>query len=30
MAKRREYSNEFKIDAAKLVEDQGYTIKETA
>lgn len=30
MAKRREYEVEFKIDAAKLVEDQGYTIKETA
>lgn len=30
MGKRREYSTEFKIDAAKLVEDQGYTIKETA
>lgn len=30
MAKRRKYRIEFKIDAAKLVEDQGYTIKEIA
>ncbi len=28
--KKREYEVAFKIDAAKLVEDQGYTIKETA
>lgn len=28
--KRREYTNEFKIDSAKLVEEQGYTVKETA
>jgi len=28
--KRREYTNEFKIEAAKLVEDQGYAVKETA
>jgi transposase len=26
---KREYSSEFKIDAARLVEDQGYTVKET-
>jgi transposase len=26
---KREYSTEFKIDAARLVEDQGYTVKET-
>lgn len=26
---KREYSVEFKIDAARLVEDQGYTVKET-
>lgn len=30
MGNRREYSSEFKIDASKLVEDQGYTIKESA
>jgi transposase len=28
--KKREYEVELKIDAAKLVEDQGYTIKEAA
>lgn len=28
--KRREYTNEFKIDAAKLVEEQGYTVNDTA
>lgn len=27
--KKREYSIEFKIDAARLVVDQGYTVKET-
>ena len=27
---KREYRIEFKIDAARLVEDQGYTLKETA
>lgn len=27
---KREYTIEFKIDAARLVEDQGYTVKETA
>jgi transposase len=26
---KREYTAEFKIDAARLVEDQGYTVKET-
>jgi transposase-like protein len=26
---KREYSTEFKIDAARLVVDQGYTVKET-
>jgi transposase len=26
---KREYNVEFKIDAARLVEDQGYTVKET-
>ena len=26
---KREYSIEFKIDAARLVVDQGYTVKET-
>ncbi|MGL4608981.1 MAG: transposase, partial [Trueperaceae bacterium] len=26
---KREYSVEFKLDAARLVEDQGYTVKET-
>jgi transposase len=26
---KREYSTEFKIDAVRLVEDQGYTVKET-
>jgi len=28
--KKRVYEVEFKIDAAKLVEDQGYSIKEAA
>jgi transposase len=28
--KKREYEVDFKIDAARLVEDQGYTIKEAA
>ena len=27
---RRDYTNEFKIDAAKLVEEQGYAVKDTA
>ena len=26
--KKREYSIEFKIDAARLVVDQGYTVKD--
>jgi transposase-like protein len=26
---KREYSSEFKIDAARLVVDQEYTVKET-
>jgi transposase len=26
---KREYTTEFKIDAARLVVDQGYTVKET-
>ena len=29
MEKKKEYSIEFKIDAVRLVEDQGYTVKET-
>ena len=29
-SQKREYSMEFKIDAARLVADQGYTIKEVA
>ena len=29
-SKKRDYSMEFKIDAARLVADQGYTIKEAA
>ncbi len=29
-SKKRDYSMEFKIDAVKLVVDQGYTIKEAA
>jgi transposase len=28
--KKREYEIDFKIDAARLVEDQGYTLKETS
>ena len=28
--KKREYEVEFKIDAVKLVDDQGYTVKEAA
>jgi len=28
--KKREYEIDFKIDAARLVEDQGYTIKEAS
>lgn len=27
---KRQYEVEFKIDAAKLVEDQGYTVREAA
>jgi len=27
---KREYTNEFKIDAVKLIEDQGYTVKGTS
>jgi transposase len=27
--KKRDYSMEFKVDAARLVVDQGYTVKET-
>ena len=29
-SKKRDYSMEFKLGAARLVEDQGYTVKEAA
>jgi len=28
--KKRDYTTEFKIDAVKLVEEQGYTVKGTS
>ncbi len=30
MTKRKQYSNEFKLDALSLVTEQGYTQQETA
>jgi len=30
MAKRKHYTQEFKLQACKLVVEQGYTLRETA